>query len=100
MARGRHILKAIQQKPEDLLSLVEQQLVLEAIMSSKDERAIDVEGLKATAHERAGEVTSEEDYDRLEKELYAQHAAQMLAEKKPEAQAETPAPVATAKEKK
>ena len=94
LARGKHILKAIQQKPEELISLVEQQIILETIMNSKDERAIDVDGLKISAHERASEITSEEDYDRIEKELYEKHAAQLLSEKKPtETPPAEPAPV-------
>lgn len=98
LARGKHIFKVIQQPPEELNSLTAQQIMLEVVMNSQDERAIDIDGLKQSASERAGEITAEEDFDALEKELYQQHAAQLLQEKK-EAVPET-TPTDTSKDSK
>lgn len=76
LSRGKHIYAALQQPPEELHSLVEQQLMLETIMLSPDDRPIDVAALKNSVKERAKEVNSEEDYDRIEAELFKAHSAE------------------------
>lgn len=85
LARGKHLYAALQQPPEELHSLVEQQLMLEVIMHSPDDRAIDVAGLKAAVKGRATEVKSDEDYDRIEDELFKQFSAEPLVAKTAEA---------------
>ena len=75
LARGIHLYAALQQPPEELYSLVEQQLMLEVIMHSPDDRGIDVTGLKKAVRERAIEVKADEDYDRIEDELFKQFSA-------------------------
>lgn len=89
LARGKHLYAALQQPPEELHSLAEQQLMLEVIMHSPDDRPIDVAGLKKAVKERAPEVKSDEDYDRLEDELFKQFAAEPI---KPVAEAPAPEP--------
>lgn len=91
LARGKHLYAALQQPPEELHSLVEQQLMLEVIMHSPDDRAIDVAGLKIAVKDRAAEVKADEDYDRIEDELFKQFAAEPLAAKPAEPTPE-PAP--------
>lgn len=78
LARGKHLYMALQQPPEELHSLVEQQLMLETIMASQDDRPIDVAGLKVAVREVADQVSSEADYDRLEAELLERFAAKPL----------------------
>ena len=80
LARGKHLYMALQQPPEELFSLVEQQLMLETIMSATDDRAIDVESLKKAVRTRAAEAKTEEDYDRIEKELFEEFGAKVLQE--------------------
>ena len=80
LSRGKHLYKALLQPPEELFSLVEQQLLLETIMSATDDRDIDVAGLKVAVRERATEAKNEEDYDRIEKELFDQFGAKKLEE--------------------
>lgn len=46
LARGKHLYAALQQPPEELHNLAEQQLMLEVIMHNPDDRPIDVAGLK------------------------------------------------------
>jgi F-type H+-transporting ATPase subunit alpha len=79
--RGKHLYQVLQQPPEELHSLVEQQLMLETIMLSPDDRAIDVAGLKTAVKERAKDAKTEEDYDRIEAELLKQFGAELLEEK-------------------
>lgn len=105
LARGKHLYMALQQPPEELHSLVEQQLMLETIMSSQDDRPIDVVGLKKAVREAAGRVTQESDYDAIEAELLSQFAAAPLAAVSKEADETSPPPAqddakTDAKEKK
>ena len=81
LARGKHLYQALQQPPEQLFSLPEQQLMLETIMKSEDDRAIDVAKLKDAVKARSSEATSENEYDRIEAELFAQFAAETLEDK-------------------
>jgi F-type H+-transporting ATPase subunit alpha len=81
LARGKHLYEALGQPPEQLFSLPEQQLMLETIMSSTDDRMIDVAAIKMVIHERANDAKTEEDYDRIEAELLNQYGTQVLAEK-------------------
>lgn len=84
LARGHHLYTALQQPPEQLVSLVAQQLMLEVIMNSPDDRAIDVVKLKDAAVARQTEAKTEEDYDRIEAELFTQFSAEPAeSEKKP-----------------
>lgn len=83
LARGKHLYAVLMQPPEELFSLTEQQLMLETIMLSQDDRPIDVVGLKKAVLERAGEAKTDEDYDRIEAELLAQFAPTPLTEAKP-----------------
>ena len=96
LARGKHLYAALMQPPEQLFSLPEQQLMLETIMLSQDDRPIDVIGLKTAVQARAPEAKTDEDYDRIEAELLAQFAPTPLTEVKPPekkdaSQANTPA---------
>lgn len=112
LARGKHLYAALQQPPEELHSLPEQQLMLETIMASTDDRVIDVAGLKLAVKEAATKVTQEADYDAVETELLARFSAQTLeangadkpADEEPDANAkpaqEAAEDVATSKEKK
>ncbi len=79
LARGRHLYAALMQPPEELLSLPEQQLMLETIMLSPDDRVIDVAALKQAARELAPQATDDEAYNRLEAELLEKYGAQPLA---------------------
>jgi F-type H+-transporting ATPase subunit alpha len=79
LARGRHLYAALMQPPEELLSLPEQQLMLETIMLSPDDRTIDVAALKKVVKERAPEANDDAAYDRIEAELLDKYAAQPLA---------------------
>jgi F-type H+-transporting ATPase subunit alpha len=91
MNLGTYIYQALQQPPEERLSLPEQQLLLETILSSGGERTVDVAGLKQSVRDMAKDAKEEADYDRIEAELLKKHVAAPLAEK--------PAPKAGSDEK-
>jgi F-type H+/Na+-transporting ATPase subunit alpha len=100
LARGKHLYAALSQPPEELFSLPEQQLILETIMMSEDDRAIDVTGLKIAVKERAKSVEKEDDFDAIEKELFEQFAtAPVQPDEETEQPAEEEAPTKDAKKK-
>lgn len=95
---GKQIYEALQQPPEERLSLVEQQLILETILLGGGVASIDVAGLKEAAKKLGAHVKDEKDFDRIEAELLKKHTAQPLVEKPATVQTD-PAedPVATPK---
>ncbi len=85
LTRGRHLYQALGQPPEQLFSLPEQQLLLETIMRSDSDAAIDIASLKQAVKGRGADIKAEEDYDKLEDEFLAKFRAETLApvEEKP-----------------
>lgn len=80
LALGKLIYRVLQQPPEELHSLVEQQLMLETIMLGAGETDIDVVGLRASVRKVSAQVKDEKDFDRLEAELLKKHSAQLLSD--------------------
>jgi F-type H+/Na+-transporting ATPase subunit alpha len=76
LALGKQIYAALQQPPEELHSLTEQQLILETILLGKGEVEIDIAALKESAKKAASDVKSEEDFDHMEAEMLKKHAVQ------------------------
>lgn len=96
---GKYIYEALQQPPEQLYSLVEQQLILETILLSETEVEIDVEGLKESVKKISSKVKTETDFDHFEAELFKKHVSKASSEKLVVKQAETSAePEAETKE--
>lgn len=83
---GKYINEVLQQPPEELHSLAEQQLMLETVLLSGGEIDMDIPGLKTSVTEVADQAIEEADYDRIEAELLAKHSIkpEVLAEVKPE----------------
>lgn len=84
LQRGKHLYQALGQTPEELFSLVEQQLMLETIMMPTDDQLIDVAGLREAVKDVAKHVKSEEDYDKAEAELLKKFGAKKVEDPKPE----------------
>lgn len=80
LQRGRHLYKALGQTPEELFSLVEQQLMLETIMLPTTDQAIDIAGLRQAVKEVAPQATSEDQYDALEAQLLERFGAKQVQE--------------------
>lgn len=83
LARGKHLYAALMQPPEALYSLPQQQLMLETIMNSPDDRAINVVKLKELIKTAAQDNLTDDDYNRLEAEMLAACSATPLNEVKP-----------------
>jgi F-type H+-transporting ATPase subunit alpha len=70
---GKQIYAALQQPPESLLSLTEQQLMLETILLGGGTTDIDVVGLKEAAGKIQSKIKDEKDFDTYETELLKAH---------------------------
>lgn len=81
---GKDIYQAIGQPPSELVSIVEQQLLLETIMLGKGKIEMDIAGLKAEVKKVAKEAKDDKDFDAIEAKLLKKFSAQTL-ETKPEA---------------
>lgn len=73
---GKYIYDLLQQPPEELRSLYEQQLMLETVLYTGGEANIDINGLKQSAKSTGTKVKDEKDFDRLEAEMYQKHTIQ------------------------
>lgn len=71
---GKQIYAALQQPPEILYTLNEQQLVLETILLGAGTVEINIEGLKEGAKKAAIHAKTEKDFDRIEAELLKAHS--------------------------
>lgn len=81
---GKYIYQVLQQPPEEIHSLIEQQLMLETVLLSGGEMDIDVPALKASVKKVSKEVkdvSDEKSFDKLEAELLKKHGATVLSEK-------------------
>ena len=81
LTRGKHLYQALMQPPSQLFSLVAQQLMLEVIMNSDSDMAIDVAALKTAVKENQQPISEEADYDKLETTYLQQFRAEPLVEK-------------------
>lgn len=80
---GKQLYAALQQPPSELLSLTQQQLLLETIMLGKGEAELDVVALKKAAAELAKKVKTEKDFDHFEADLLKKYKAKPLKEAAP-----------------
>lgn len=80
MSIGKAIYKALQQPPEELHSLTEQQLILETIMLGGGEVEIDIDNLKKSVQEVSHKVKTDADFDHTEAELLKKHTIKAAEE--------------------
>lgn len=93
LALGKQIYKALQQPPEMLHSITEQQLILETILLGGGKNEIDVEALKVSAKQLAPNIKTDEDFDREEAQLLRKHTIHTESETpKPTQPAASPSP--------
>jgi len=88
MSIGKAIYKALQQPPEELYSLTEQQLILETIMLGGGEVEIDIDSLKKSVSEISHKVKNDADFDHAEADLLKKHTIRIKKEAVPEAKEE------------
>ena len=66
---GKYVNEVLQQPPEELRSIPEQQLMLETVLLSGGEMELDIPKLKEIIGDVAKKVKDEKDYDRIEADL-------------------------------
>ena len=71
---GQQIYEVLKQRPEELYSLREQQLVLETVLLNNAQADIDIAGLKQSAKELAPQAKEDKDFDRIEEQLLKKHS--------------------------
>jgi len=79
---GKAIYKALQQPPEELHSLTEQQLILETIILGGGEVELEIDGLKKSVAEIAHKVKSDADFDHTEADLLKKYTIKAKEEVK------------------
>ncbi len=73
---GKYIYEALQQPPEELHTLANQQLLLETIMLSGGEMAIDVQKLKTAINAmKTDELKEDAEFDKIEADLLKEHGS-------------------------
>jgi F-type H+-transporting ATPase subunit alpha len=70
---GQQIYQVLKQKPEELYSLVEQQLMLETVILGNAEVDIDIDGLKKSVTEISSKIKDDKDFDSFEQGLLEKH---------------------------
>ncbi len=71
---GKQLYEALKQSPDELYSLVEQQLILETIILGEGKIKLDIPALKQSAQEVGAGVKEEADFDNVEKDLVKKHS--------------------------
>lgn len=85
---GKQIYAALQQPPEQLLNLTEQQLILETIILGGGQVEIDIDALKESAKKESSHAKDEKAYDRIEEMLLKKHSVKPKNDSKAEDKAE------------
>ena len=80
---GKQIYAALEQAPEQLLSLSQQQVLVEVIMMGKGEAEIDIPGLKEAVRKEAKVIKEEKEYDRVEAALFKKFCKMLPTGEKP-----------------
>jgi F-type H+-transporting ATPase subunit alpha len=87
---GKQIYEALQQPPEELWSLTQQQLMLETILLGGGQSDIDIPRLKESIKQVTKAMKDEKDFDHMEAELLKKHAVKVRSEKPAEKVEEQP----------
>jgi F-type H+-transporting ATPase subunit alpha len=78
---GGYIYNILQQLPENLYSLTEQQLMLETVLLAGGERDIDIAGLRQSIMSDHVKIKDDKEFDKREADLLKKHGGHVLAEK-------------------
>lgn len=87
---GKQVYAALQQPPEALLSLTQQQLMLETILLGGGTTDIDIPALKQAAEKMQSKIKDEKDFDTYEAALLKSHAIKPNIDPAPEPLATEP----------
>jgi hypothetical protein len=99
---GKQIYQVLQQPPEELYTLTQQQLMLETILLGKGQTVVDVANLKTSVKAMNNEIKEDKDFDAAEGDLFKKHSTQIASHEqplKPAGQVDLPQPPPTADKK-
>jgi F-type H+-transporting ATPase subunit alpha len=88
---GKRIFEVMTQSPNDSFVLMAQQLMMDLILNLPDGEELDINAMKLSANEAAGQVTAEENYEAARDWLKAKSIIELMGAPKP-AVAEAPKP--------
>ncbi len=71
LATGKRIFEILTQSPSDTFSLMAQQLMFDLALNLPDGESLNLEALKVSANEFAGQVTGDDNYDSVRDQLKA-----------------------------
>jgi F-type H+-transporting ATPase subunit alpha len=97
---GKQIYQVLQQPPEELHNLTQQQLMLETIILGEGKQVVDVGNLKESVKAQKAEIQDDKQFDSLESDLFKKHATKLRAGDVPKPAAKVTLPEATAPDKK
>ncbi len=80
LATGKNIYNVLQQPPEKLFSLVEQQLMLETVLLGGIETIFDIVELRSSVKRLSPEVKDDKDFDSTEAVLFEKHTMHSMTE--------------------
>ena len=86
---GGYIYNILQQLPEELYSLTQQQLMLETVLLAGGERDVDIEGLKQSVTSGHANIKEDKEFDKREADLLKKYGAHVLVDKPAAAANET-----------
>jgi F-type H+-transporting ATPase subunit alpha len=69
---GKQIFELTTQSPGDIFSLTAQQLMLDIVLNSEDNNALDVAALKLKVRDFAAKISKDEEYDQIRDQLKSQ----------------------------
>lgn len=70
---GEQIYQALQQPPQELYSIIEQQLLLDTVLLNSADGELDIKGLKESVRQASKEFKEDKDFERIEAELLKKH---------------------------
>lgn len=77
LEKGKNIFKILNQGPTETHSLYAQQLMLDIVLNGEDGVTLDVDMLKASAHEYAEKIQKDEEFDKIRDELKAKSLVEL-----------------------
>lgn len=75
--RGELLRKTLTQAPENTFSVMEQQLMLDVVLSAPENQSINIDNLKKTVKEHANKIQKDEDYNKVRDLVRAQAAVEL-----------------------
>lgn len=84
LVAGKHIYAVLQQTPDELFSLIEQQLILETVLLGSADTVFDIAGLKTAVKKLGSKKMDDAEFDKVEAELLKKFSIKTVVEVTPD----------------